>query len=197
MRGNRSKSDTEGREQNQSERLGKFIVCMFYEGILPSGVKSPGYLDTTVTDRRPAAYVVPVSAFEEQNIQRTVDPVEPWLSIEYGIKWARENVRLIKLKSNLGLSSKEIMKDYMVRVPYPMSSASTGELIRKPGRAASQASVPNGHTADDIQKQRMIDPKVPLVERQSIARSRYGNGVPSVPDQEQFPAPGDHWIGSD
>lgn len=197
MRGNRSKTHTEHREQNQSDRLGKFIICVFHTGLLPSGVKSPGYLETTSLDRRPAAYVVPIATFEEQNIQRTVDSIEPGLSPDFQIKWAREHVRLIKLKSNLGLSSQEIMKDYLVRVPYPMSSASTGELIRRPGRAVSQSSVPDGVTTDDIQKIKMLDTRVPLAQRQAIAQSRYKNGIPFGRKQEEFPASGDHWIGSD
>jgi hypothetical protein len=202
MRGNRNNTQAEHREQNQNERHGKFIMCAFYDDLLPTGVKSPGYIETISKDRRPAAYVVPLSSLEERNIQRTVDPLEPSISEDFKVKWAREHVRLIKLMSNLGLSSKEIMDDYLVRVPYPMSSASTGELIRKPGRAVSQASVPDGITGDDIETNKMLDRSVNISEKRKIAKARYGSsgdrtiGVPFVGTQEQFPNTGDIWLGS-
>lgn len=201
MRGNRDSVDTKLRETNQDQRFAKYILCAFYEGLLPTGVKSPGYLETTTGDRRPAAYVVPIAELREAGTQRLVDPM-PVSDNGAVIKWAREYVRLIKLKSNLGLSSQEILDDYYVRVPYPFSSASTGELIRKPGRAESQASVPDGVTLDDVIKNKMLDKSIPLSDRANMAQARYGKmgspvrGVPIPTGREQFPGDHDLWIGS-
>lgn len=202
MRGNRSTNDTKFREANQDQRHSKFILCVFYQGLLPTGVKSPGYLESTVGDRRPAAYIVPISEVKDSTVQRLVDPIP--VADPAGLdKWVREFVRLVKLKSNLGLSSQEILADYYVRVPYPMSSASTGELVRKPGRKESQASVPDGVTADDIARNKMLNVKLPLAERANMARARYGTtqkpvkGVPLVSGREQFPADHHLWLGSE
>lgn len=186
------------REENSDQRHAKYIICKFYTGILPSGEISPGWVDSSKFDRRPAAYIVPLSEEVNSDYQRTVDPIQPGLGMDSTIKWVKENVRLIKIANPPGISSAEIMDKYLVRVPYPMSSASTGELVKRPGLMTSQRAVPDGKSKTDMALDSLANRKIPLEKRMPAALSRYktSNGKLAAPTEfgtEEFPAPGDNW----
>lgn len=186
------------REENSDQRHAKYIICRFYTGMLADGTKSPGWVVSTQYDRRPAAYVVPISEEMDADVQRTVDPVQPGLGLGFTAKWVRENVRLVKIMNAPGMESKEIMESFLIRVPYPMSSASTGELIRRPGLSISQTAVPDGKSKAEIARESMGNRAIPRDQRMASALARYTPSggklvAPTETSIEEFPAPGDNW----
>lgn len=186
------------RQQDQDQRLGRKVVCMVYRGRLPSGMLSPGCVPSISRDKRFGIYVCPAAAYRERGQVGTVDPKDVSRPREEAA-WAEENVRLIKV-DNEGLSPQEIEKDYYVVTDYPFWNATTGKLVKKPARRESEASVPDGVTADDMARQKMIDKQIETIEKVRMARARYGTakgpkpGIPYGGREEQFPAPGDRWI---
>lgn len=187
------------REDRIHERTGRFIICSIYTGLLPTGVKSPGFVPSVNKDRRAGIYVVPVSVLKDANLRGIIGGNIPADGPLQEADWARENVKLV-IVDNQGLSGKEILKDYLVRVPFPFWTATSGILVPKPGQATSQAAVPDGDSIDDIKRKELIDKNIPILQRMKQAQVRYGIteepviGVPLDINQEQFPRDGDKWL---
>jgi len=193
------RQDTRDQESRQHERTGRFVLCAIYRGKLGNGVRSPGYLPSENRDRRPIVYVAPINAFKEKHQGRMVDDGNSGSDESSLRKWAQENVRPIVIDHE-GMSGDEIMKDFLVRVPYPFWTATSGKLVPKAGLKSSWASVPSGETADDVSRRKMGDSKTPIPEKMKMAQARYGTpgnrtiGVPYSKKKEKYARPWERWF---
>lgn len=188
------------REERQHERTGRSIMCAIWTGLLPGGEKSPGVVSTTKTERRPYAWVVPIRVLNERNRRGMIDLIVPGDGPESEKQWARQHVRKVFVDLK-GYSPAEIKRKFLIKVPYPFWTASSGEIVYKAGRSVSLGAVPDGQTASEEARNKLLDSSLDILERTRLARARYGTKsnptkvVPYSGSEEQFPRDGEVWIG--
>lgn len=193
---------TSMREDRLHETNKTYKLCMIYRDVLADGTKSPGVISSVSVDKRAAIYVVPIDIWESRGIRRSVDALN-FNDYEGKKKFAREHVRLVRVDL-MGTSISEIESQYIIKVMEPYSQGTSGELVKRGGLKSSVESVPDGQTQAEQLVASLLTNGVFSTAIMAVARARYGTsgapvqGVPIDPhNKEQFPKPGDKWIGGD